>query len=238
MDKINVTVQNHDGKDVVLRLGEAEKIVHPKSINIVGILAAPFQFYENKKDSCPADKSHLQIKKDTGEIKLIVLDTDPRTCHTITGNLKNDGYFLAWGINTEKRWTVSQFMKHVKMYRAFFTEPAESDEIVLSLQKWEANVQVVIKEHNDNGGNTLSMLERKISGIQLKTKFKLTIPIFQGYEKKTFTVEVGFEAKDRAVDLYLFSNELFELEILHREALIADELKKFDDFPCSKVVLS
>jgi hypothetical protein len=186
MDKINVTVQNSDGKDIVLRLGEAEKITHPKAINIIGILAAPSQFYEGKKEHCPADKCHLEIKKDTGEIKLIVLDTDPHSTSTITGQLKKDGFFQLWGINTEKRWTVSEFMRQAKMQRVFFTERSECEQIVTSLQKWQAKVEVVMKEHNDNSGNSLSVLERKVSEIGLKTKFKLSIPIFQGYMKQTF----------------------------------------------------
>lgn len=236
MEKLALTVNNQDGKDIILRLGEAEKIAHPKAINITGILGAPHQFLLGK--DVEPKKAHIQIKKDVGVITLVILDTDPHSTCTITGQLKQDGYFAAWGINTEKRWTVAQFLKHVKMYRAFFNVPSENDELIKSLQKWSANVEIAMKEHNDNAGNSLSMLERKVSGIDLKTKFQLNIPIFQGYDKKVFTVEIGFEAKDRAVDLYLFSNELFELEIVHREALIAAELARFDDFPCSKVVIS
>ena len=237
MEKVQVFL-NGEQKEVVVRTGEAEKIVHPKAINLVGILAAPFQFYEGKKEHCPADKCHLQIKKDSGEIKLVILDTDPHSTTTITGSLKKDGFFDSWGINTEERWTVSEFLKHIKMQRTFFAVKDECDQLVDSLQKWNAKVETVIKQHNDNAGNSLSMLERKVSEIGLKTKFNLSIPIFQGYAKQTFTVEIGFDPKNTQVDLYLFSNELFELEITHRESLIESELLSFKDFDCSKVVLS
>lgn len=223
-------------KELILRTGEAEKITYPKGIRIDGILAAPFQFYEGKKPE--AKNCHIQIKKDSGYIALHILDTDPNSSSLITGQLKYDGYFQQWGVNSEKRWTVSSFLKQIKMQRAFFTEKTESDAIVSSLQKWNARVEVVMKQHNDNAGNSLSMLERTVSEIDLKNKFSLTIPIFQGYPKQKFTVEIGLDPKSNSVELYLFSNDLFEIEINHREQLIESEIAKFKDFPCSKVVIS
>jgi hypothetical protein len=229
-------VVNPTGTELTIRHGEAEKIVYEKSISISGILAAPYQFYEGKKPE--AKDCHIQIKKDAGVIALHIRDTDPHSGSVITGQLKNDGYFQQWGINTEKRWTVSAFLKHIKMQRAFFTEKSETDAMVSSLQKWNAKVEVVMKQHNDNAGNSLSLLERTVSDIELKNKFSLTIPIFQGYPKQKFTVEIGLDPKSNSVELYLFSNDLFELEINHREQLIEAEIAKFKDFPCSKVVIS
>lgn len=235
MKELNLTL-NEATKELILRTGEAEKIVYPKGISITGILAAPHQFYEGKKPE--AKDCHIQIQKDLGVISLFILDTDPHSSSTITGRLTKDTYFNQWGINTEKRWTVSAFLKHIKMMRSFFSEKTECDAMVNSLQKWNARVEVVMKQHNDNSGNSLSMLERTVSDIELKTKFSLTIPIFQGYPKQKFTVEVGLDPKSNAVDLYLFSNDLFQLEIEHRGKLIEEELAKFADFDCSKVVIS
>jgi len=235
MKDLNITLP--DGtKELILRTGDAEKIAYPKGIKIDGILAAPYQFYEGKKPE--AKDCHIQIKKDTGHIALFILDTDPNSSSLITGRLYKDTYFEQWGINTEKRWTVSAFLKHIKMQRTFFTEKTECDAMVQSLQNWNAKVELVIKNHNDNSGNSLSLLERKVSDIELKTKFSLSIPIFQGYPKQKFTVEIGLDPKSSSVELYLFSNDLFALEIEHREKLIDEELSKFNGFPCSKVVLS
>lgn len=237
MKDINLTLPD-GSKELIIRTGDADKIVHPESIEISGILAAPYQFLEGKQRLFNAEDCHLQIKKDAGMITLVVLDTDPHTTHTITGKLEKDNYFSAWGINTEKRWTVQSFLKHVKMQKTFFAERTEADAITESLRKWEAQVETVVKEHTSTSGNSLSMLERKVSNITLKNKFKLNIPIFQGYSKQGFEVEIGFDPKATSVDLYLVSEDLFALEIEHREALINSELDKFKDFACSKVVLS
>lgn len=235
MEKFNLTLPNGTA-ELVIRHGEAEPIQYSKPIQITGILAAPFQFLEGKK--LDPDKCHIKIKKDTGVIALHILDTDPNSESVIIGQLKKDGYFERWGINTEKRWSVSEFLRHIKMQRVFFSDKSECDGLVESLQKWNARVETVIKQHNDNAGNSLSMLERKVSEIGLKTAFSLTIPIFQGYGKQRFTVEIGLDPKNTQVDLYLYSNELFELEITHREKLVESELSKFEGFNCSKVELS
>jgi hypothetical protein len=235
MKDLNITVSG-ETKELILRTGEAEKISYKRPINISGILGAPYQFLSGK--TLDPKECHLEIQKDDGIIELYILDTDPHSMSTIKGMLQMDGYFSQWGINTEKRWTVSQFLKHVKMQRVFFSDPSECDQIVASLQAWNAKVETVIKLHNDNAGNSLSVLERKVSEIGVKTSFSLTIPLFQGYAKQKFTVEIGFDPKNTQVDLYLFSNELFALEIDHREALIDMELARFEGFDCSKVVIS
>jgi hypothetical protein len=235
MEKLTVNLTGEQ-KELILRMGDAEKISYAKSINITGILAAPSQF-RSGKDLDPT-KCHIQIKKDAGVIALHILDTDPHSGSCITGQLKQDGYFAQWQINSEKRWTVSQFVKHIKMHKSFFTNGKECDDLARSLQTWNAKIETVIKEHNDTSGNSLSMLERKVSQVELITKFSLTIPIFQGYPKQTFAVDIGLDPKQNAVELYLFSNDLFSLEINHRDSLIESELAKFEDFPCSKVVLS
>jgi hypothetical protein len=236
MKDLNLTVVNQEGKDIVFRTGDAEKIVHPKSINISGILAAPFQFLSGK--AFDPGQCNIQIQKDKGIIDLYILDTDPHSGSKISGQLKSDGYFSQWAINSEKRWTVSNFLKHVKMHRSFFTRGSDCDTLVSSFQKWNAKIETVIKQHNDDSGNSLAMLEKKVSEVDLMTKFSLTIQIFQGYPKQTFVVEIGLEPKTNSVELYLFSNDLFTLEIQHREQLLEDELSRFSDFPCSKVVLS
>lgn len=223
-------------KELILREGEAPKVQFSKPIVISGILAAPHQFFSGK--TLEAEKCHIQIQKDKGVISLVILDTDPNSSSTITGRLTPDGFFAAWSINSEKRWSVQQFVKHIKMHKAFFTAGKECDDLVESLQKWNAKIETVIKQHNDNAGNSLSSLERSVSQVELRTKFSLTIPIFQGYPKQTFPVEIGLDPKQNSVELYLYSNELFALEISYRESLIESELSKFESFPCSKVVLS
>ena len=106
-------------------------------------------------------------------------------------------------------------------------------------QKWQIAVERVITEFNDQKGNSDFRLETKVREVAgMVSLFDLNISIFQGYEKLKFTVEIGLDPKNTAVMLYLISDDLIELEIGQREKLIDSEMEKFNDFPCSKVVIS
>jgi hypothetical protein len=224
--------------EYIIREGEALPALHPDGIMITGTLGAPFQFYDGKRDKINAIDCHITIQKDKGVIALNIEDQNPHTDSVITGQLKKDAALEQWKINTEHRWTVQGFLKFIKTQRYYFDKPEECSELVASLQSWNAKVETVIKSHNDNAGNSLNLLEKKVSEIGLKTKFNLHIPLFQGYPKVKFTVEIGFDPKTNSVDLFLISDELFELEIQEREKHIDAELQKFSDFACSKVVIS
>ena len=235
MEKVQLNI-TPTGSELVIREGKAIEAKAPKSIEITGVLDAPYQFKIGK--NLEPLNCHIKIRKDKGEIHLIVQDTDPHTTHKISGALTYDTILDQFHINKEKRWAVQEFLKFIKMMKYFFADKAAHTKLIESLQKWSVKVERVINEHNDNKGNSNFQLETKVREVELLSKFDLNIPIFQGYEKKKFTVEIGLDPKNIDVNLFLISDELFELEIRERESLIADAIEKFNDFPCSKITVS
>jgi len=231
--KLNLTTEQ---KEIVIRKGEALPAKAPKAILINGVLSAPSQFLEGKKFD-PID-SHIQIAKDKGEITLHIQDTDPHTEHVIKGELKSDSMFKQFAINSEKRWTIQEFLKFIKTMRFYFSDKSAHKALIESLQKWSVKIERVITEHNDSKGNSNFQLETKVREVEMISKFDLTIAIFQGYEKLKFTVEIGLDPKNTAVQIYLMSDELIELEIGQREKLIESELATLEKFKCSKVFIS
>jgi hypothetical protein len=225
--------------EFILRKGDALPAKADKSINIDGTLGAPLQFLTGKGDVFPTKMIHLQIYHDKGKLVLRMGDFDPYTEHVITGSLKRDSVLNSFEINSEKRWSIQEFLKFIKTMRYYFADRAQHAALVESIQKWSVKVERVIVEHNDNKGNSNFQLETKVQAVEgLISKFDLNIPIFQGYSKYKFTVEIGLDPKNTAVQIYLISDELIELEIGVREKLIAEEVAKFDSFAFSKVVVS
>lgn len=232
--QLNVTSSNGE---ITFRTGDALPARADKSIVINGTLGAPYQFFEGRRPE--AITSNIQIAADKGEIVLHIQDTDPHTTHVIRGTLKRDTILEQFQINTEKRWTIQEFLKFIKTMRYFFDDRAAHGALVAALQKWSIKVERVITEFNDQKGNSDFRLETKVREVEgFIGKFDLKIPIFQGYDKSVFTVEIGLDPKNTAVMLYLISDDLIELEIGQREKLIETELAKFDDFKCSKVFIS
>lgn len=232
---LHLTTQSND---FTFRHGDALPAKAPKSINIDGTLPAPFQFLQGKKSILTEAETHLQIFKDKGKLVLHMRDTDPYTEHVITGSLKRDSVLELFKINTDYRWRVSELVKFIKTMRYYFSSADEHKKLLENLQKWSVKIETVIKEHNDQSGNSLLMLEKKVNDIDLSRMFNVELPIFQGYEKKKFKVEIGLDPKNTSVELYLISDELIELEIGFREKLITEELAKFDEFKFSKIVVS
>lgn len=234
--KVEVNTSN---TELTIRKGDALAAKPGRSINIKGTFGAPLQFLLGKKSLAnDVENIHLLIFGDVGKLELHLKDQDPYVEHIVAGSLTPDTNLAQFAINTDKRWGVRDFVKFVRTMRYYFAERSEADAIVESLNKWQAKVETVIKDHNDTAGNSLIMLERKVQDIQLKTKFKLNVPIFQGYPKVTFTVEIGLDPSSAKVDLYLISDELIELTAQNRESILAEELKKFDEYTFSKVRVS
>lgn len=227
--------------EMTLREGAAihPKEIAPKSINIFGTLSAPYNFLVGKPALAEeAENIHMLISNENGEITLVIKDQDPFTTHTITGKLTPFADLAKFKINEEARWTVRDFKKFIRTVKVYFADADEVGQLIESLNKWEAKIETIIKQHNNDSGNTLLMLEQKVSDVQLKRIFTLNIPLFKGYQKIKFDVEIGLDPKNTGVDLYLISDQLFEQKILQRETIMADEQAKFDQYSFSKVVVS
>lgn len=238
METLNLRLEG-DPKELTIRTGEAEAVKHEKSISITGTLGAPHAFFTGKKDITTPDKIHLLIYNAEGKLKLVMGDRDPWTTHEIVGSLTKDSVLQSFGINASKMWSVRDFVKHIKATKYYFANAEEHKILVEKLQKWSVRVEKVIVDHNDHKGNVNFQLEQKVKEVEgFVDRFTLNIPIFQGYAKLKFTVEIGFEPKNTTVDLFLISDELFELEISNREKLIAEEVGKFADTDFSKIVIS
>jgi hypothetical protein len=237
----SVNYEIKPGPELTLRQGEA---IHPKdlappSIILSGTLSAPFNFLVGKPTLASDEESiNLTISNQDGQLILSMKDKDPFSRYIITGKLEKFADLQKFKINTDQRWTIRDFKKFIRTVSIYFADKSKLNEIVESLNKFEANVETVIKQHNDNSGNSLTMLEQKVNGLQLARKFDLLIPIYKGYQKIKFTVEIGLDPKNTSVDLFLLSDELFEQEILQRESIMNDELSKFDKYKFSKVVIS
>lgn len=233
--RINITPKEGE---LIIRYGEAEEIKYAPSLKIDGTLQAPYQFIQGR-GKLDEEKIHLLIDTNKNQLQLIVGDIDPNTTHKITGSLFEEQELKAFGINTTKRWTIKDFIKFVRERKFFFADKGEHARLVDGLMKWSANVETLVKEYNDNRGNSLFQLETKVKKADgFIDGFMLSIPIYQGYEKEKFKVEIGLDPKTTGVDIFLISDELMEITYARKEKIIGDEVKKFDKYTFSKVVVS
>lgn len=224
--------------EYTIRHGEAPDYEPKKSITIDGVLGAPLQFLLGR-GQLDETNIHMLVDSDNGSLKLTIGDTHPETTHVVSGKLNTDKNLKSFGINTENRWTVKDFTKFVRMMRYYFADEGECNALISGLQTFEGSVTKVFKEHNDNTGDSSYLLETKVDGIKMLRKFKLNIPLFKGYQKHKFSVEIGFDVStSRTVSIYLFSDELYVIEPQIREELMNMELAKFADYKFAMVYVS
>lgn len=187
--------------DYTVRKGEALEAKAPKSIILTGVLEAPAQFLQGKVIE-PLN-THLKIFNHEGKLELVVNDTDPYSTHVIIGSLSSNKTLQGFQINSAKRYSISEFLKFIKTMRFYFADRSAHDALIQSIQKWSVKIEKVIVEHNDQKGNSNFQLETKVQAVEgLVHKFDLNIPIFQGYPKQKFTVEIGLDPKNTEVMLY------------------------------------
>jgi hypothetical protein len=237
----NIEVNPQTPGEYLIRVGDALAPKAPLNIKIEGILSAPADFLAGKKEEYKPELAHLLIDRDNQTLKLVLDEYDPYSRDEITGSLKDNVELEKWNINTAKRWTVGEFLQFVRERKMWFAKPEDQVALLKGLQTWKVNVDREIKIFNDNKGNSTDSVETVVSKVQgLVYKFNLSIPVFKGYDKKKFTVEIGLDPKATTVDIYLYSDELYQLRIDERDRLFAFELKKFDslDFNCSQVYIS
>jgi hypothetical protein len=230
---------NTPGEHSIL-FGEAEKKIYLKPLNITGVLSAPADFLKGKISLFKKEMAHLIIDRDNNKMTLNLDERSEKSPVTITGQLKPSEDLAAWNINTSTRWSVAGLLAFVRERKFFFADPQIHAKLISSLQKWNVNVEVIIKQHNDNSGNSLAQLERKVGEIDLVKEFALSIPIYKGYPKKTFVVNIGLDPKNTQVDFFLYSDELFFLTRSDREQLFNQEIENFKTlgFDCSVVEVS
>lgn len=238
MDKPTMKFEGLAPGDYTIRQGEAEPIKHEKSISIEGTIDAPAQFLNGK--DIDAKKTHLRIYNQQGKLELYVQDTDPNTTHTITGSLKKNADLSEFNINSlTHRWGVSDFLRFVKTKRYFFANKEQHAKLITNMQSWNAKIETTLAQSNDQKGNSNFQIEQKVRAVEgFVDKFDLNIPIYQGDVNLKFTVEIGLDPKNTSVQIYLFSDELFELEMTQRAVLMKAALSEMAEQTFSKVIVS
>lgn len=241
MEKKNLT-QSHEllaqgVKELVLREGKAADLFNPRIVSITGVLAAPYQFLDSAKlSNYDAQRSHILVNLEDKRITLNLHETE-HFMHQVTGVLVPFSDLDAFGINEDKRFTHRDMVQLFKKYKFYFASPDEHAAFLKNFENFNAKVTKDIKDARENSGNSTKSISTIVdSAFKEAPTFKLNIPLFKGYPKILFTVELCLDADDGRVVFFLESGDLFKLEKELAEQYIGDQLTLLKDkFACSQV---
>ncbi len=218
-------------KELVIRTGEAEKILYPTKVALSGVISAPAEFYDKRKQLHNADRCHVVYNKKTAEIKLVVDENYPAQNYEVIGKISKNPDLEVFKINSTFTFTVKELMQILKFNRVFFADKDDNNKIVLALQNFKAKVEKTLEDSSNNRGNDAKISITKLEH-ELQESFMLEMPIFKGGENKKFRVEICVQASDGSVVVWLESRDLKDMEISLSAGMIEEQLVKFSAIVC------
>jgi len=226
---IEVKVTAGPGTQTIL-LGDAQApLPNPKRVEIKGNIDAPARFYEKRRSEIEIKTAHVLVhREDPMYIGLFMDETNPINKEVI-GELKFDLDLVQFQINANRLYTVKELANLLRLRRQFFRDTEQHAKTMKSLGEFSARTSIEFKEIDDRKGNT-EILRKRASTVDLDFEFVLNIPIYKGFEPKTFRIEILADVTDGGVKLWLESIELAELVKTERDAIFAEQIKALDGF--------
>ena len=188
-----------DGKDIVIRFGDAIPLQEPKYVSIHGTIDAPARWVEKRKDDIVSADAHVLVDRDR---MTITLNTDENSAYMdqIVGTLTISTEMQEFGINTGEYMSCFDMADRIKQLRTYFETQQEAMKLVTELRSFQAKIDKALELSDDKRGNQKIMRAQKVES-NLPKSFKVNMPIFKGTEKRTFEVEVEINPNDLSCTL-------------------------------------
>jgi len=216
-------------KEIVIREGVAPVVQLPAAIFISGIISSPADWYEGKKENgLVYDSSNVHVIHDIDERSLLIRTSEHFSSGSVTvkGLLITSSELNEFCINnTHKTFGPKELARFLKMNRSHFVDREKCMNIVSSLNQLKLKVEREIEDGNDFRGNKSVKFEQTVKS-ELSLSFNLSMPIFKGYDSKSFEVEILFDVTDGGIRLWLESVELKEIIDTWSKEIISNVLKR------------
>lgn len=212
-----------DGREVVIRHGQALPLHEPQKLSLSGDINTPFEFFYKRVNLFShsilegpilydSNKTNVVFNKDAGTLVLSI-NEDSHLATTVKGTLKLDPIFSQLKVNDEdfKGFTPAELAKILRMNRSLFDDKAFFNDLVNSLQKFKAKFDTEFENSNDKRGGVANSVVKKMVS-EHNYNFSLTVPVFEGLATHIVPIEVDIDySGDAQIRCTLVSVELQEI---------------------------
>jgi hypothetical protein len=212
-------VLNEGQTELVIREGKAQNILDikpPVKINLVGTIGSAVEFLQRRfsltEKQFDPERCHVTIDRENVSITLVTNEHDEYTNGSVSGKLEQHPKFIAFGINSGKRWAPNEFGQFCKMNRAFFTDKANNMKLVTLLKNFEASIDSKVEQQKIENGSTKDN-KSSVVNSNLPANFSLFIPLFKGVPAEEIEVEFDSTVSGGEITFQLCSpgaNQSFE----------------------------
>lgn len=192
-------LNTEEGKETIIRFGDALPLKEPKAVSISGTIDAPARWIEKRKDDIVSADAHILVDR---HHMSITLKTDENSAYSdqIIGTLTLSSEMQEFGINTGEYMSCFDMADRIKQLRTYFETQQEAMKLVTELRSFKAKIDKELELSDDKRGNQKIMRAQTVES-NLPKSFKVNMPIFKGTEKRTFEVEVEINPNDLSCTL-------------------------------------
>ena len=222
--------ENSDKAEIIIREVESVNelpVQEPLKLGIVGTIQAVSEFLSKRiseSDQINQKKCHILVNREVMAIELVTNESDYYSTNKVIGTLSIYPKFKEFGINTGKIWTPSALGQFFKMNRAFFPVKEDNMKLVNTLMNFTATVNNTVEKTASEKGDRSDKFEQVVNS-NLPSSFKLSMPIFKGFQIENFEVETFANIDGRAISFILISPGAQETIESIRDNIIDDQLK-------------
>lgn len=222
-----------DGKDMVIRFGDALPLKEPKYVSIHGTIDAPARWVEKRKDDIVSADAHILVDRDR---MTITLNTDENNFYSdqIVGTLTLSTEMQEFGINTGEYMSCFDMADRIKQLRTYFETQQDAMKLVSELRNFKAKVDKELELSDDKRGNQ-KILRAQTVESNLPKSFNVNMPIFKGTEKRTFEVEVEINPND--LSCTLVSPDAHDIVVQERDSQMDAVLGRIGDAAPNIVII-
>lgn len=197
--KENIEIKT-DGKELIIREGQAEKIIAKKAVKISGIINSPLEFLKVRKTIIDLLSSNIQVDREGLKISLFISENTELE-DEIIGSLQLTDEFKSFGINSGKGWVPRELAEHIKMNRICFESKDIANKLVSILMDVKIRIDKAVENTSGQKGNIRQLKEQTLKECNIPESLTLDMPIFKGSKKSLFLCEIWINPEDLSVKL-------------------------------------
>jgi hypothetical protein len=196
-EQINITT---DQKELVIREGQAEKLIALKAVNISGIINAPLEYVKVRKEVFNNLRANIQVNREGFSI-ILSINENTELENTITGSLQLTEEFKSFSVNSGIGWVPRQLAEHIKMNRICFESKDVANKLVAILMDVKIRIDKAIENQSGQKGNIRQLKEQTLTECNIPEFLTMQMSIFKGSKKVSFLCEIWINPEDLSVKL-------------------------------------
>ncbi|MEN7549286.1 hypothetical protein AAG747_15285 [Rapidithrix thailandica] len=226
MENSQIIVQPNENGEVIIRKGEAAPAVDNRHIpiKIKANILAPFEFWSKRNHLYSKDRVRVDYCIHTRNITLVA-NEHSQYSDLISGSLSINPDLEGLGIG-QKQMSPNEMAKFLKTKRHLFRDQDAHKNIISELSNLKAKIEAEIEACRDDRGNKTNSIRKQVSS-NVPIEFVLCMPIFVGFEKKEFKVEVCLDSTDSSVTCWMESIEMIEILEKEKRDIILGQVEQF-----------